>query len=216
MTLTAVPNVTVEHLPDASLIGQLSAFQTNDPKFACLNGENLTVWSAPQEFPGVDVVHNGDQGPQCTYGTWTFSPSSNAASPNPISLSVTATPNPADTDQPVTVTATLSQPVNDGTVSITIAGTTMTCTPQAGTCTPNQQWANTSYGVYPITAHWSGDSSYGPASASAWIAVSGGATAPYTLTIDAGILHQPTLVARQYVNSSDHQSGGRQWPACAE
>ena len=74
VSLTLVPNVTVENLPDSSLqSSQLVDFQTNDPRYSCLNGEALDVWTAPAEFPGKLVVHNGDQGPQCTYGTWTFS-----------------------------------------------------------------------------------------------------------------------------------------------
>ncbi len=77
--LTNVPNVTVEQLPDAQLVGQIHNFlahelPTSKPPFYCLNGENINVWIAPHEFPGVYVVHNGDQGNQCTYGTWTFSP----------------------------------------------------------------------------------------------------------------------------------------------
>jgi hypothetical protein len=67
-----VGNVTVEGLPDATLVGSLTNFRTDDSYYACLNGESVGVWTAPQEFPGDLVVHNGDQGPQCTYGTWLF------------------------------------------------------------------------------------------------------------------------------------------------
>jgi hypothetical protein len=70
--LTHVNNVTVEGLPDATLVGTIGNFQTKDPAFSCLNGESINVWTAPNEFPGQYVVHNGDQGSQCTYGTWTF------------------------------------------------------------------------------------------------------------------------------------------------
>jgi hypothetical protein len=75
--LNNVPNVTVENLPDAQLVGRIHNFlahelPTSKPPFYCLNGETLNVWTAPNEFPGVYVVHNGDQGNQCTYGTWTF------------------------------------------------------------------------------------------------------------------------------------------------
>jgi len=72
-TLTKVPNQTVEEFPDAVLqSSQLVNFQTDDPSQSCLNGSSLNVWDAPAEFPGMWVVHNGWQGPQCTYGTWTF------------------------------------------------------------------------------------------------------------------------------------------------
>ncbi len=71
-TLTNVTNVTVEGLPDATLVGTIGNFQTKDPAFSCLDGESLNVWTAPKEYPNEYVVHNGDQGAQCTYGTWTF------------------------------------------------------------------------------------------------------------------------------------------------
>lgn len=74
MALTHVSNVTVEGFPDATLLGSCQKFQTNDPLYTPLNGETINVWSAPKEFPGVDVVHNGDQGSQPIYGTWTFAP----------------------------------------------------------------------------------------------------------------------------------------------
>ncbi len=72
--LTHVRNVTVEGLADARLLGQVTDFRTNDPYYACLDGRSINVWSAPREFPGKYVVHNGDQGTQCVYGTWTFAP----------------------------------------------------------------------------------------------------------------------------------------------
>jgi len=67
-----VPNHTIEGLSDAKLVGTITDFQTTDPKYTCLNGENINVWSAPSEYPGDYVVHNGDMGPQCTYLTLTF------------------------------------------------------------------------------------------------------------------------------------------------
>jgi hypothetical protein len=70
--LTHVGNVTVEGLPDATLVGTIGSFDTDDPSFSCLNGESINVWTAPKEFPNEYVVHNGWQGSQCTYGTWTI------------------------------------------------------------------------------------------------------------------------------------------------
>lgn len=70
--LTHVPNVTVEGLPDETFVGTIGNFQTNDPSYSCLNGETINVFTAPSEFPSEYVVHNGLQGSQCTYGTWTF------------------------------------------------------------------------------------------------------------------------------------------------
>jgi hypothetical protein len=68
--LAKVPNQTVEGFADATLVGTVSDFQTDDPSQSCLNGSTLNVWTAPAEYPGSYVVHNGWQGPQCTYGTW--------------------------------------------------------------------------------------------------------------------------------------------------
>lgn len=80
VTLTHVPNATVEAYSDAQEIGQLEDFQTNDPAYSCLDGQALNVWRAPAEYPGELVVHNGDQGAQCAYGTWTFQSPSQAYS----------------------------------------------------------------------------------------------------------------------------------------
>ena len=32
----------------------------------------INVFTASKEFPGVNAAHNGGQGTQCIYGTWTF------------------------------------------------------------------------------------------------------------------------------------------------
>lgn len=78
INLANVPNQTIEGLPDAKLVGQLQSFQTDDPNFTSLNGRSLNVWEAPNEYPGMLVVHNGWQGPQPAYGTWTLpKPASN-------------------------------------------------------------------------------------------------------------------------------------------
>ena len=70
--LAVRPNVAVERYKDANLIGVLTRFTTNDSSYACLNGASINVFTAPKEFPGVSAAHNGGQGTQCTYGTWTF------------------------------------------------------------------------------------------------------------------------------------------------
>lgn len=72
--LRNVTNVTVEGLPGAKRVGQITNFQafephTARPPFYCLNGKSINVWKAPR-FDSKLVAHNGDQGPQCTYGTW--------------------------------------------------------------------------------------------------------------------------------------------------
>ncbi len=95
--LLNVPNVTVEQLPDATDVGTLYDFTAieppySNPPFYCLNGENLNVWEAPNEFPGELVVHNGLQGSQCTYGTWII-----AQAPAPIQPQVGVGIAPAPT-----------------------------------------------------------------------------------------------------------------------
>lgn len=105
--LTHVLNVSVELLPDASLVSQATNFQTDDPTYQCLNGHSINLWSAPSEFPGLYVVHNGDQGSQCVYGTWTFPVTFLAPTP-------TMTPTPTAT---ATATATPTATPTPGTLS---------------------------------------------------------------------------------------------------
>ncbi|PMP84798.1 MAG: hypothetical protein C0174_06330 [Thermodesulfobium narugense] len=64
--LQHIQNVTVEGFRDAQLVGQC---QLHAPG-SCLNGEFINVWRALNEYPGKLLVHNGYQGPQCTYQTW--------------------------------------------------------------------------------------------------------------------------------------------------
>lgn len=70
--LDHVANVTVEALPDVSVAGRCTNFRTNDPYYKPLDGATINVFTAPGEFPGRYVVHNGLQGPQPVHGTWTF------------------------------------------------------------------------------------------------------------------------------------------------
>jgi hypothetical protein len=72
VTFTHVANANVEDYSDAQNVGHLQDFQTADPTYSCLEGQALTLWKAPGEL----AVHNGGQGPQCAYGTWTFQPPS--------------------------------------------------------------------------------------------------------------------------------------------
>lgn len=64
--LQHIGNVTVEGFSDAQLVGKC---KLNAPSY-CINGEWVNVWKAPNEYPGQLIVHNGDQGPQCTYQTF--------------------------------------------------------------------------------------------------------------------------------------------------
>lgn len=89
--LQNIPNVTVEQLPDAVNIGMLYDFNAIEPPYSrppfyCLNGESINVWTAPYEFPGELIVHNGMQGPQCTYGTWIITQAVATPSPSPNEL----------------------------------------------------------------------------------------------------------------------------------
>jgi hypothetical protein len=67
-----LPDVTVEGLPDAKLVGTCNDFQTTSSQYSCLNGENINVFTAPKEYPNEYVAHNGLMGNQCTYGVWVF------------------------------------------------------------------------------------------------------------------------------------------------
>ncbi len=167
--LTPVANRSVENLGDAKLDGQLASFQTDDPAYACLNGQPLNVWTAPKEFPGEYVVRNDGQGTQCAYGTWTIAVG--AAKGNLI-LRVAASPNPVSTaGQVITITTTLSQPVNDGTVILTGTGPSgalppfTSCTPAGGVCTFvwNPPWDTGANGNWSFSADWSGDGQDNPA-----------------------------------------------------
>ncbi len=64
--LQHIQNVTVEGFRDARLVGKCKLYA---PGY-CINGEYINVWVAPNEYPGKLIVHNGMQGPQCTYKTW--------------------------------------------------------------------------------------------------------------------------------------------------
>jgi hypothetical protein len=72
--LTQVKNRSVESDAGVVLVGQISSFQSTDPKYSCLNGGSINTWLDQPFFPGQHVVHYGGQLGQCTYGTWTFMP----------------------------------------------------------------------------------------------------------------------------------------------
>ncbi len=101
-------------------------------------------------------------------------------SPTPVTLALTANPGTASTTTPVTLTATIGKSVSDGTVTFTGVGpagavfTTTTCTPVAGVC--SVVWTPTAGGAWSVSAAWSGDARYAPATASTQVTVSGGQT----------------------------------------
>jgi hypothetical protein len=72
VSMRRVGNVSVEQIRGAWLLGQVR-FHTNDPYYSCLNGTALNAWRVPAN-PGVVIVHNGDQGRQCVYGTFVYQP----------------------------------------------------------------------------------------------------------------------------------------------
>ncbi|MCL6563077.1 MAG: cell wall-binding repeat-containing protein [Firmicutes bacterium] len=158
------------------------------------SSDTVTVTTGGELYLSVNDNYFPDNSGAFTV-TISTSQGSNPSQASGLNLTLTANPNPAQIGQPVTVTATLSQPVSDGTVSISLEGTTLTCTPVAGSCSPNGQWATTSQGAQRIVAKWSGDAQYPPVQATAWLAVGGGSPPPYHVTLSAGILEQPTLPA---------------------
>ena len=70
--LTIVPQRTVENFADASLVGILYNFSTTNSSDSCLDGSAINVWTAPAEYPGYLIAHNGGQGAQCRYITAIF------------------------------------------------------------------------------------------------------------------------------------------------
>ncbi len=63
----------VETFPDAINLGPNCVnFQTQDPTYSCLNGENINVYTAHAEYPCMYAIHNGGMGAQCTYATWLY------------------------------------------------------------------------------------------------------------------------------------------------
>ncbi|MCW6160150.1 MAG: hypothetical protein LVQ95_03635 [Candidatus Micrarchaeales archaeon] len=86
-TLSWVPNHTIENDSGAQLIGTLSNFYTANPYYSCLNGESINVWTDPN-YPNEYVIHNGMQGPQCTYITAVFSSGSTRGSTPIMTITV--------------------------------------------------------------------------------------------------------------------------------
>jgi len=204
VNLTLVPNQTVEGFSDAKIVGQITDFQTSEPSGAKppyyeLDGESINVWTAPAEFPGVYVVHNGDQGSQPTYGTWTFTVSRTTG---PVLYGMSPTSGPAGTT--VTFTGSgLGQQA--GTVSFT-SQTTNASTAAAVTswsddtvvCTIPEGLAPGDYSPSLTTA--SGQP-VGPGSMSAWP----------LFDVTSGQVSTPSLPSAVIfkVNSDYYFSGGK-------
>lgn len=186
--------------PCESLVGFIGQTPPQAPTalsasvFEVGTSDTFTATVSGQLFLSVNDNYFPDNSGAFTVNVATSGTSAGTAAPG-LTLTLAANPNPAQVGQPVTVTATLSQPVNDGTISITLEGTTLTCTPVQGACAPNGQWGTTQAGAQRIVAHWSGDTQYPPVQATAWLSVGGGAPPPYTVALSAGVLQQPTLIA---------------------
>ena len=93
-SLNLIPNVEVESFADSSLVGKVANLQTQDAHFSCLDGQSLNVYTAPNEFPGLYLVHV-IAGTACTptADTWTFPIFSYTGSWNGASYSLTLLPN---------------------------------------------------------------------------------------------------------------------------
>ncbi|MDA8336878.1 MAG: stalk domain-containing protein [Peptococcaceae bacterium] len=180
VNLAHVQNVTVEGLPDHLLVGQITNFQTDDPNYTALDGGNINVFTAPDEFPGEYVVHNGLEGSQPVYGTWTF-PAPGQKQNLSVSVSTapgsfTAGPDP----QQVTWSVNFSQPVSDGSITLSVTdpgGKTSQIgsgsPPTGGSYSFTNDWIFDTAGTWTLHVSWSGDSHYGPASGSSYFNVEG-------------------------------------------
>jgi len=93
-SLTLIADTCVECFTDASVVGSVSNFQTQDAHFSCLDGQSLNVYSAPNEFPGLYVVRVVG-GAMCTpYAeTWTFPIFTYSGSWNGAAYQLTLLPN---------------------------------------------------------------------------------------------------------------------------
>ena len=68
-----VPSIVMRNLRDHAQTGRTLRFFTGNPAYACLNGRNLPVYTAPREFPRQYVVsHSIASVPRCATGTWLF------------------------------------------------------------------------------------------------------------------------------------------------
>jgi len=65
------PTPRVDHLGDAvrtSLL--LRSFRTGDPRYRCLRGATLAVYTAARTFPGEVVIYTRGRGSRCPAGAW--------------------------------------------------------------------------------------------------------------------------------------------------
>jgi hypothetical protein len=68
--LNLVANATpISKLPDATIQGSVTDFETDDQRFTCFNTTSVPVWVAPNEYPYEYVLQGTCQTP---LGTWTF------------------------------------------------------------------------------------------------------------------------------------------------
>ncbi len=106
-----------------------------------------------------------------TYAPATAGPITIVVAGATTSMTVSSSPtSPVAGASGTTLTATLANPVNDGTVTITAtspasANTVYTCTPTNGTCSVTWTPALGTQGSWTINASWSGDSQFAGATA---------------------------------------------------
>ena len=93
-SLKLIANPCVECFPDSTLVGKVASFQTQDAHFSCLDGQNLNVYTAAGEFPGLYLVHVA-AGSMCTptAETWTFPIYTYTGSWNGAGYQLTLLPN---------------------------------------------------------------------------------------------------------------------------
>jgi len=207
VNLTLVTNVTVEQLPDARLVGQITNFETNEPAgskppFYELNGESMNVWTAPAEFPGMYVVHNGEQGNQATYGTWTFPASSPGAASGPVLYNMSPVSGPPGT----TVTFSGSGLGREtGSVSFTNQSTGVTTSATVTSWSDSEIVcslpANLEPGMYSPSLTTASGAPVGPGTMASWPLFQVTAAAPASVSMPS------TVVFR--INSDEYTSNGQ-------
>jgi hypothetical protein len=170
-SLTNVKHVNVAGYPDARLVGQVTNFQTNQPRPSCLNGLSINVYTAPAEFPGLYAVNDDSQANMCADGTWTFPIFTYTASwLNYPSSSLTLVPNVcvecfADSTLAGGVTNFQTHDLNfsclDGqrvnvyTAASEFPGRYVVHVVAGSMCTPSGTWT---FPIYTYTGSWNGAS----------------------------------------------------------
>lgn len=151
-----------------------------------------------------------------TAGQWTITATWSGDGSNPLTtetfqvtvlggittLTLSDTPTSLTVGQTATATASISFPVNDGTVTFQYTGPSGAtapanhCVPAAGSC--SQSWTPSTAGTWTISASWSGDSTLADSSTSISVVVGSGGSGSGSIIVTApasASANQPVTVS---------------------